>query len=174
MSTCPLPTRHDYWVKSSDPFTPSLFVGEFMTENYFNRILGVFSLPTYNKPDDPHNLVRRFLDAVNERWRKVFIPGIRIVIDESMVPWKGLGMPGFMFVPRKPHPFGAELKTACCCATGIMCGFELQEGKDHMKKKPYYTQYGAGTSCVLRLVHCFKHSARVIIADSSPGRYLHG
>jgi hypothetical protein len=46
-----------------------------------------------------------------------------LVVDESMIPWKGntgaAGLvPHLSFVKRKPEPLGVELKTVCDCSTG--------------------------------------------------------
>jgi Transposase IS4 len=38
--------------------------------------------------------------------------------------------PGFMMMPRKPHPFGNEWHTICCGLSDILFWWELVEGKD--------------------------------------------
>ena len=49
-------------------------------------------------------------------------------LDESMSIWTNkFSCPGFMFIPRKPWPFGNKYHTVCCCcATGIMWGIDLR------------------------------------------------
>mmetsp|Transcript_13459 Transcript_13459/g.28547 ORF Transcript_13459/g.28547 Transcript_13459/m.28547 type:complete len:146 (-) Transcript_13459:785-1222(-) len=44
--------------------------------------------------------------------------------------------PGFMYVPRKPHPFGNEYHSICDGDQGrsILWRVKLVEGKDHPKK----------------------------------------
>eukprot|EP00957_Ditylum_brightwellii_P020742 1563810-Ditylum_brightwellii.AAC.1 len=37
--------------------------------------------------------------------------------------------PGWMFVPRKPHPMGNEYHTIACGKSGILYGREIVEGK---------------------------------------------
>ena len=39
--------------------------------------------------------------------------------------------PGWIFCPRRPHPFGNEWHTACCELSGILFVVELVEGKAH-------------------------------------------
>ena len=52
-------------------------------------------------------------------------------LDESMSFWTNQWTcPGWMFVPRKPHPMGNEYHSMCCGLSGIMNSIELVEGKD--------------------------------------------
>ena len=44
--------------------------------------------------------------------------------------------PGWMYVPRKPHPTGNKFHTICCGLTNIMLGIEIVEEKDEPKEKP--------------------------------------
>jgi hypothetical protein len=71
------------------------------------------------------------LYAFNENMAENFMPAWINCIDESMSVWfSEYACPGWMFVPRKPHPFGNEYHTACCGKSGILWSLELVEGKD--------------------------------------------
>ena len=51
------------------------------------------------------------------------------MIDESMTKWVNeYTCPGFMFVPRKPWPFGNEYHDAGCAESDIIWQVELREG----------------------------------------------
>ena len=70
-----------------------------------------------------------------EEWNKnmaeQFTPSWVSCLDESMSPWMNkYTCPGWMFVPRKPYPFGNDYHSVCCSMSGIMWGIELVEGKD--------------------------------------------
>ena len=128
--------------------------GNFMSRALFDKILSVFVLDMYEVDEanpDPFRPIRKFADAVQNKWRRSLTPSWFIVLDESMIPWLGKGMPGWMHVPRKPHPFGQELKNACDGETGIMINFEIYEGKVPMAGKKWVQQYGATTAQTLRL-----------------------
>ena len=60
-------------------------------------------------------------------------------VDESMSIWfQRRARPGWMLVPRKPHPFGNEHHAACCGLSGTLFRLEIVEGKDEppeFKKK---------------------------------------
>lgn len=52
-----------------------------------------------------------------------------ITVDESMVHWTGTGEVHVTYLPRKPTPYGIELKGAACGAHHIMVNVEVVEGK---------------------------------------------
>ena len=69
-------------------------------------------------------------------------------------PWTNkFSCPGWMFVPRKPHPFGNEYHSVCCSTLGIMRGMELVEGKDapHVVEHPKPKHNNHGNTVALLL-----------------------
>ena len=94
---------------------------------------------------------------------------------ESMIKWLGRGMPGFMWVLRKPTPKGLELHTLCCGLCGILLWFEVYEGKTAMETKDYCAEQKMklgdkgpwkSVALTLRLVQPWFNTGRVLIADS--------
>ena len=71
-----------------------------------------------------------------------------------------------MVILRKPTPVGFELHTLCCALCGVLCWFELYEGKDAMAVKPFNDQYLKSVALTLRMVEPFFQTGRVLIADS--------
>ncbi len=65
--------------------------------------------------------------------------------------------PGWMVVPRKPHPFGNEYHTICDgevgCGNPIMWLVKLQEGKDRPDKAgpKKWSNLGKMASLMLRM-----------------------
>ena len=54
----------------------------------------------------------------NEHMAKIFL--VLWVLGELMSIWHNRWTcPGWLFCPRKPHPFGNEYHTACCGLLGI-------------------------------------------------------
>ena len=82
---------------------------------------------------------------------KEFISGWVICLDESMSSWLNRWTcPGWIFCPRKPHPFGNEWHTACCGLSGILFAFELVEGKDAPPQiEVPHAQHGKTTGLLL-------------------------
>ena len=106
---------------------------ELMSRNRFEAILTTLS---YVDQDPPVLLdhfweVQWLIDAWNQNMAENFLPSWINVIDESMSKWiNEYTCPGFMFVPRKPWPFGNEYHDAGCAESDIIWQVELREGKD--------------------------------------------
>ena len=68
----------------------------------------------------------------NENMGTNFMPSWINCIEESMSKWVNkFTCPGFMYIPRKPWPFGNEYHDARCADSDIICALDLEEGKDH-------------------------------------------
>ena len=105
----------------------------------FERITFCLRLTVRDPPAyrDKFHEVRDLIAAWNDHMREVFIPGWVSCVDESMPIWtSNWTCPGFMFVPRKPHPMGNEYHSSCCGQSEIMFAVELVEGKDAPKEAP--------------------------------------
>ena len=123
--------------------------------------------PTYK---DRFWEIREMIEAWNASIIKTFSPGAVNCLDESMSPWTNkYTCPGFMFIPRKPWPFGNEYHSICCCKSGIMWQVELVEGKDEPKQKPtpeFDAIGGNTTSLLLRLCKPIFHTGKLVVLDS--------
>ena len=98
-----------------------------------------------------------------------FMPGWANCLDESMSVWMNkFSCPGFMFIPRKPWPFGNEYHMVCCCATGIMWGIDLVEGKDCpcQMGKQKYDDLGATVGLLLWLLAPIFFNGFIVTLDS--------
>ena len=108
-------------------------LGTFMSCKQFEAILKALAI-TAGHPLafwDHFWEVRDMLQAWNKNMVEQFTPSWVSCLDESMSAWMNkFTCPGWMFVPRKPWPFGNEHHTACCSLSGILWQLELVEGKD--------------------------------------------
>ena len=83
-----------------------------------------------------------------------------------MIFWTGTGEVHITYLPRKPTPYGIELKSLCCGETQIILNAEMVEGKEADSLKEYRDQVGATTATTLRLVKPYGGSGRTVIGDS--------
>jgi hypothetical protein len=160
--------RRSYWSNMKDwecLGRSSYDLKDVMDIKEFEQIYTVFGIPI-GAPDDAHGKVRGFVDAWNSQCKKALSPGWCLVIDESMVKWRGRGMPGKIFVPRKPEPCGMEGKTTACGLSKCMLHFDMQEGKNRMGDKKYNKEYGRSVGCTLRCVDSWAGKGKVVFADS--------
>ena len=76
------------------------------------------------------------IDVFNMHYEHEYQPSWLSCINESMSSWLNKFCPGFMTVPRKPHPFGNEYHLIADGDDGkaIMWRVKLVEGKDRPKR----------------------------------------
>ena len=111
------------------------------------------------------------VDEWNKNMAQQFTPSWVSCLDESMSPWTNkYTCPGWMFVPRKPHPFGNEYHSVCCSMSGIMWGVELVEGKDAPRAaehpKPKHNNLGNTVGLLLRILAPIFGRGSVVVLDS--------
>ena len=89
-------------------------------------------------PSEPPNKfweVIEMIDAWNRNMEDMFKALWVACLDESMSIWfNQWTCPGWVFCPRKPHPYGNEYHTICCGLSGILFAMELVMGKDAPRK----------------------------------------
>jgi len=99
---------------------------------------------------------------------KEFIAGWVLCLDESMSIWLNRWTcPGWIFCPRKPHPFGNEYHTACCGMSGIMFAMELVEGRDAPPERQVpNAEHGKTTGLLMRMLTTYYYTGKYVVLDS--------
>jgi hypothetical protein len=167
--------RRAYWQEPPGGWGPRHRLADFLrlggngekSVRWFEKMEQTFKLPTDDKrKDDPFKPTRRWWEALRDAFYSAISPSWILTLDESMVKWMGIGMPGLMVILRKPTPIGLELHTLCCAMCGILVWFEVYEGKVAMEKAEYCDQYGKSVALCLRMTKKFYGQGKVVIADS--------
>ncbi len=85
---------------------------------------------------DKFHEVCQMIYEFNKHYEQEYTPSWMNCINESMNSWMNKFCPGFMTLPRKPHPFGNEYHLIADGNGGkfIMWQDKLVEGKDRPKK----------------------------------------
>lgn len=164
--------RKHYW--STDPITHQsaapIRVNEYMSKNRFNLILSLMDFTTGDPPGhrDKFWSIRLLLHAWNSNMDQNFSAGWISCLDESMMAWTAkYSCPGFMYVPRKPHPFGNEFHTIGCGVSGVLYRMEIVEGKDQPAQHvPQFSEKGKTAGLLLRLTKPIHSTGRVVVLDS--------
>lgn len=160
-------SRREYWTGFEGGFGPKHCLERYgVTQTWFEQMQTCFRLPTYGRPGDAHDPVRRWWDALFKAFSAAIDAGYILNPDESMIQWLGKHMPGFMSVGRKPTDKGCEVHTVCDGICGIMVGGEVFEGAKAMEDAKYCDRYQKSTALTLRLVEPFKGENRIVVADS--------
>jgi len=125
--------------------------------------------PQYN---DRFHDVRQMIEAFNNHYMENYTPGWISCIDESMIDWLNKYCPGWMCVPRKPHPFGNEYHTICDCdltkGAPIMFRVELMEGKDRPVElgPKEFEDRGKTIGLMVRMSRNLWNTGKVVTMDS--------
>jgi hypothetical protein len=108
--------------------------------------------------------------AWNKNMTKIFtLSWVSCLDAESMSPWTNhWTCPGWMFVPRKPHPFGNKYHSICCAEMMIMYAIKLVEGLDTPPQIPGdpNERLGKTVGLLLRLCKSIYLRGFVLILDS--------
>ncbi len=174
MSLHDCPDRRSFWSVSA----PGVFsecpvrLNEFMSRDRFERILRALRLTDQKQvhgKKDPFLEIRMLIAAWNKNLSEHFSPGEFVCLDESMSVWiSKRRCPGFMIVPRKPHPLGNEYHTIADARTKILFWMEMREGKDspaHIRKE-FDDKGGPTVGLVLRATETIHHTGRKVVMDS--------
>ena len=97
--------------KPIDMFEGAPFsLSKYMSGRRFHNIGAAIHYTNIESPAflDWFHDVRHMVDAFNEHYDMNYVPSWINCLDESMNSFLKTFCPGFMFVPRKPHPFGNE------------------------------------------------------------------
>eukprot|EP00123_Amoebidium_parasiticum_P018425 comp24200_c0_seq1/m.44440 comp24200_c0_seq1/g.44440 ORF comp24200_c0_seq1/g.44440 comp24200_c0_seq1/m.44440 type:complete len:652 (-) comp24200_c0_seq1:589-2544(-) len=167
-------SRSNYWTSAAENpshIFPVHDFARFMTEHRFENIRACFTVTdiTQYPEDDPLKDTRGFMEALQSRCRCSIEPGDELCEDEAIFASYHCNLPCQIYIKRKPHPLGQEIKTLHDCVTNILINFEMNEGKLRMASKPY-RQLGAGTGTTLRLLtpraNPTHRNPRTIVGDS--------
>ena len=164
--------RRDFWsTQVIDTFETAPFrFNEIMSRDRFDNILKALTYTDRVPPvyKDPFWEVRQLIEAWNQNMTENFIPSWILCLDESMMRWiNKYTCPGFMFVPRKPWPFGNEFHTIACGISGILWRLEIVEGKDQpAQEKKEFSEHGKTVGLLLRLTKPIWGTGSVVVLDS--------
>lgn len=165
--------KMEHWSKtipSPESGAPFRF-NEWMSKNRFKSIQAALKHADEECPAcvDKFFSVRQLTKLWNENMMNVFRPSWLNCLDESMSMWHSkITCPGWVFCPRKPHPFGNECHRICCVESGIMFGIELVEGKDHpmQLRRGIGDEHSPTVGLLMRLTKLLHGTGKVVMLDS--------
>ncbi len=118
--------KEDLWMSdATGNYLQSLFMpanlGQYrISYSYFKKSMRAFEVPSNGEASDPFELIGEFTDTLNENMIHQLVPRSYITVDESTRLWRGKGMPGGLFVKRKPPSVGRESHTTADYDTGTI------------------------------------------------------
>jgi hypothetical protein len=163
----------DFW--SSNEYSPEenpcpYNFKRYMTRRRFRMITEHLRFTDVTPPTfkDKFWQVRQMIKEWNANMCRVFSSSWVICVDESMSIWfNRFTCPGWVFCPRKPHPFGNEYHTSCCGKSGMMLFIEMVEGQDHPPEvEEKFSRLGKTVSLLLHILENYFGSGRYVVLDS--------
>lgn len=146
-------------------------LNEYMTGNRFEDIMQALRYTTCDVPDyeDKFYEVREMEDCFNDPYECEYVSSYLTCLDESMAIWLNQYCPGWMCVPRKPHPFGNKRHTLADTYPNVIFRSELVEGKDRPEVlgKREFAEKGETVGTMLRLSKPLWNSGKIVEIDSS-------
>jgi hypothetical protein len=178
MSLADLPSRKFYWDSSIEFLNADAFQ-EIIPHHVFEKILQVVwkQSPRYAPGDlfldgrvcadqDRLQAVRKWYDTVFENTGHNFRASPLLVIDDTMVPWKGSGS-HLTHIPRKPCELGVMWHSLCCAVTGVMGSGEFVEEVDVQAEKEGATLCGKTAAATFRVTRPYHDkSPRILVGDA--------
>ena len=176
--------REMWWsTKPIDMFCGAPFrLNAFITYTRFRDIMAAIRYTNKDVPilfTDKFHEVRQMIDAFNNHYTNEYTPSWLNCIDESMSSWLNKFCPGFMCVPRKPHPQGNEYHSIADAdkdgTKPVMWRVKIVEGKDRPKRADgtyaFASQfekkgYPPTVSLLLEMTEPIHRTGKVVTGDS--------
>jgi len=100
-----------------------------MSRNRFELLLSNFHFANNVSiaRNDRIGKVRPLFDKLEGKYQKIFTPGEHIVIDETLIPWRGR-LIFRQYIPNKAHKYGIKL-FKLCSSTGYTWAMKIYSGK---------------------------------------------
>ena len=132
MGIVKLPFIANYW--STDPLFKSTFVQQVMSRNRFqliNRFL--YFAPGADARPDRLTKFRKVVGLIEQNFVAAKIPGEDIVVDETMIPWRGRLL-FRQYNPWKSHKYGIKIYKLYD-SSGYVYTTEVYTGKDDINRR---------------------------------------
>nr|XP_045620088.1 piggyBac transposable element-derived protein 4-like [Procambarus clarkii] len=119
----------DYWNKEAA--VPSPVFNKYMSRDRFLLLLRCLHFENLENFDrnDRFWRVQKVFNDLRGKFRDYFVPGQNVVIDESLVLFKGRLL-FKQYIPSKRHRFRLKFFVLCDCETGMVIDMILYSGTD--------------------------------------------
>lgn len=157
------PKISDYW--SQKLIFSNNFVKSLISRNRFQLLLRMIHFATdEDNPNDRLRKVRNIISYLNTKFKCARVADENIVIDESMVPWRGR-LVFRQYNPGKRHRYGIKIYKLCG-NDGYTYSFMVYAGKNSAISGEQSTCMSHASRVVLELSEYYLNSGRTITTDN--------
>ena len=153
------PSIESYW-NNSNLYTN--IISSLIPKNYYFLLAKCLHFPEKEEkeingdlPDDNDHRgkINFFLEKLSLNFRKYYILGKNITIDESLLYFTGRNNMKF-YIPMKPHKWGFKIHLLCDSDTHYLYNILFDPGKDGKKFIYFEENTSLSESIVLKLLFC--------------------
>ncbi|GFU16325.1 piggyBac transposable element-derived protein 4 [Trichonephila clavipes] len=162
------PEQEHYWSKRQTLSTPTF--AKVIGRNRF-LLLMKFLHFTNNEEfyKDRHpwlkfNKIYELMEHLQRKFRKVYIPGKNLSLDESLIKFK-VRLKRKMYIAKKRARFGLKFFVFCEAESGYISDFLIYTGEGTVYN-PKYSQYPISTKIVLHLMDRFLGKGYCVTIDN--------
>lgn len=155
-----VPHINDYWSKKT--IYQNQYIASVMTRDRFLLLLKFWhfcddssAIHNTNKLKKIHDLA----NMLNNKFQEVLTPGKFVVIDESMIPWRGR-LKFKQYIKNKSHKYGVKIYKLCT-PEGYTYNSIIYSGKGENGREQNH-----GKVTVLKLIQGLENKCRTVIADN--------
>lgn len=159
MGLTSVPALNLYW--SKDPMFHNQFISSRMSRDRFILLLKFihFSNNETADPDNRLSKIENILSIIINNFQSTLQPGRVVVIDESMVPFRGRVI-FRQYLPNKTHKYGIKLYKLCTPG-GYTCNIKVYTGKEAQSES-----LGHSLKIVHKLLEILDLEGRILYADN--------
>ena len=159
-----LPATRDYWAR--EPLLRSPWFSSVMPRDKFMAISRFLHFTDNSKAlsrGDPNYdrlwKIRPAIQKIQEQSQKMYTPGEKVSIDESMIGTKAR-LSFLQYMPKKPTKWGVKVWVLSEAKTGYIYRFNVYTGKGETSEK------GLAYGVVLQLMEWLLDSGRILYCDN--------
>ena len=155
-----VPSINLYW--SKDPMFNNKFISSVMTRDRFLLLLKFIHFENNEHANTENRLYKidRLINLLLERYKNALQPGRILVIDESMIPFRGR-LKFKQYIPNKTHKYGVKLYKLCT-SNGYTYNLKVYTGKGDTNQTLGHSQ-----TIVLKLLEVVdEKEGRILYADN--------
>lgn len=156
MGLTKVPVINDYWSKK--PLYRNTYIVSIMRRDRFLLLLKFWHFSD-QKSTEKLSKVKDIYIMLLERFQKVLKPGKFLIIDESMIPWRGR-LNFRQYIKNKSHKYGVKLYKLCT-PEGYTFSLLIYAGKGENGREMDH-----GRKTVMKLIKDLVNEGRVVITDN--------
>lgn len=130
-----MPNLDDYWYPRSSRLSPPINASNYMERNRFWAIKRYLHIADNKNNEQQHednrdklHKLRPMIDELNYTFKRHWMFGGNVSLDEAMVGFKGAN-PFRRKIPSKPRSIGFKLYAVCCSEKYFCRGFSVDDSK---------------------------------------------